>query len=73
MKTILMTVSHGDCDNEITTTGETILAAFLALQSTPLGRSYAPGIESPRLTVAVAELESTGKHSLGWADCEVIP
>lgn len=71
-KAVRMTVHHGNTIRVMTGTGNTINAAMRSIKSTRLG-SYAPEFESPRFLAAVADLETTGKHSLGWADYEVIP
>ena len=67
-----MTVRHGRYNHNELVEAETITEALLKLKTLPIG-SYAPSCDAPRFPIVIQALLDTGKHSLGWADYEVIP
>jgi len=70
MKTIKMTVHHGNDRNSITGTGETLADAIKQLHTQPLG-SYAIDETREGYPIIMRELETDGRASWGWGDYEV--
>ena len=71
MKTIKMTVHHGNNRNSITATGETLADAIKQLLAQPLGK-YAIDESREGYPIIMRELETDGKARWGWGDYEVI-
>ena len=67
MKTISITVHHGDYLNTETGTGATLEEALSNALDTPMGRGYAIMPENRYYRGFVEQLRATGHAAHGWA------